>query len=389
MVDGLGWHVTANVQPFSKDVTDTNAARLYYKRCWLRPYEVRWQAWTLCSAGLRDEMVQVLGRYHRESGPKSDVIALGYIKDWFSDQQMTNLNGLSDLDLQMARAIPEPTLLKVNSLFPFVYASMRSAERARALEQLFWQNPDCSLEERIITGYIAGGDFNSAKRFYRQIRKIIDFDVGFSNNSGQQLWMIGFLQGDEDLMKTVLADCDTGSYIAMLTAYWNCAAHEDYPGMTEQADAIVDRYESDQGPQSTGRLLKGFLPLIPALKDKNDPGHQQALDYFGKAKTGLVLRSILILKYKLSTEDAISFLGGRETDLYRRLLILYLLNDPVQYKEAYLEFNRNTSSDAAWVIAAWFRAKLLNEPDSPAETNLKIPDVKTIKSAVLERLNSQ
>ncbi|MGA9777336.1 MAG: hypothetical protein WBS33_03595 [Verrucomicrobiia bacterium] len=136
------------------------------------------------------------------------------------------------------------------------------------------------MEERIITGYIAAGAFDSAKRFYLEIRKLLDLGVGFSNDTGPQLWTIGFLEKDENLMSTALKDSDTGSYMAMLTAFWNFAAHDDSQGMEQQMDELTERYESQEGPESTGRILKGFVPLIPALKDPNNPDHKKGAGLF-------------------------------------------------------------------------------------------------------------
>lgn len=388
MVDGLGWMVGANVQPFSKDMNDTNAARLFYKRCWLRPYDVRWQAWTLCCAQQRDEMVQLLKQYHQECGPLSDIVSLEYIRDWFTESQAERVNGLIALEDQLADSIPVPIPLKINALYRDRYADMSNLDRARELEKLFWQDPDSGLEERIITSYIAAGAFDSAKRFYLEIRRMLDLGVGFSNNTGPQLWTVGFLEKDEKLMRTALEDSDTGSYMAMLTAFWNSAAHEDSQGMEQEMDELIDRYESQQGPDSTGRILKGFVPLIPALKNPKNPDHEKALDYFGKSNKGLVLRVILILKYGLNKDDAIRFMGGPETDRFSHIVILYLQNDSNHMREALLDFNKTTSSDSAWVTATWLACKLLNPPDRTADQDLKTAGAQTIRAAVLEKLQT-
>lgn len=388
MIDGLGWMVGADVHPFSKDMNDTNAARLFYKRCWLRPYDVRWQAWTLCCAQQRDDMVQMLKQYHQECGPLSDVVSLEYIRDWFTQSQAGRVDGLTALEEQLADSIPVPIPLKINALYEKRYAHMSNLDRAREFEKLFWQDPDSGLEERIITGYIAAGAFDSAKRFYLEIRKLLDLGVGFSNNTGPQLWTIGFLEKDENLMITALKDSDTGSYMAMLTAFWNFAAHDDSQGMEQQMDELTERYESQEGPESTGRILKGFVPLIPALKDPNSPDHEKALDYFGKSNKGLVLRVVLILKYGLTKDDAIRLLGGPETDRFRHVVVLYLENDSSDMREAFLDFNKNSSSDSAWVIACWLAHKLLDPSGTITDQDLKTPGAQTIRAAVLEKLKT-
>jgi hypothetical protein len=389
MVDELYSMVGVDIQPFSNNMNDTNEARLFFKRCWLRPYDVRWQAWTLCYAQQRDEMVQLLTRYHQECGLLSDVVSLEYIRDWFTQIQAEQVKGLTALENELADAIPVPIPLKINALYYQRYAHMSNLDRARELERLFWQDPDSGLEERVITTYIAAGAFDSAKRFYLEIRKMLDLDVGFSNNTIPQLWTIGFLQKDENLMNLALADGNTGSYMAMLTAFWNYAAHEDDKGMEQEMDDLIQRYESEQGPESTGRVLKGFVPLIPALKDPKNPDHEKALDYFGKSDKGIVLRVILILKYGLGNDDAIRLLGGPETDRFRHVVILYLLNNANQMAQAFYDYDSNATSDSGWVIASWLHYKLLHPSMIIEDKDLKLQGAETIKAAVLEKLKPQ
>ncbi|MDB6040369.1 MAG: hypothetical protein JWM99_4210, partial [Verrucomicrobiales bacterium] len=57
------------------------------------------------------------------------------------------------------------------------------------------------------------------------------------------------------------------------------------------------------------------------------PKHEIALHYFGRSANWTTLRWIFCEQFKLTPEDAIQFLGGRETDLYRRALICYLDKD--------------------------------------------------------------
>ncbi|HTY87538.1 MAG TPA: hypothetical protein VMB80_08745 [Candidatus Acidoferrum sp.] len=387
MVDDLGGRVGVDIQPFSKDMNDTNAARLFFKRCWLRPYDVRWQSWTLCYAQLQNDMVQLLTRYHQECGPLSDFISLVYLADWFTPEQLARVNGLKALRKTLAEAIPVPIPLKINALYDDKYSKMPNLERAREYERLFWTHPDSRLEERIITGYIAAGAFDSAKRFYREIRTMLDLEVAFSNNTGPQLWAIGFLQKDENLMATALEDSNTGSYRAMMLALWNCAVHGDPQGMERQMDDLVERYESSSGSESNGRVIKNFIPLIPALQDPQSPDHQKALDYFGKPNTGLVLRTLLILKQGMNTNDAIQFLGGPETDRFRHVVILYLLKDKEHMMEALQDYDAHTSSDVSWVMANWM-ARQTVEPNARVEDkDLKLPGAKTIAQAVREELD--
>jgi len=131
------------------------------------------------------------------------------------------------------------------------------------------------------------------------------------------------------------------------------------------------------------------VPLIPALKDSKNPDHEKALDYLGKSDKGSVLRVILILKYGLTKKDAIRFLGGPETDRFRHVVVLYLQNDTSEMREAFDDFNRNSSSSAAWVIATWLAHKVLDPSTVIVDRDLKTPGAQTIKAAVLEKLKTK
>ena len=338
MVDDLAWRSVLDIQPFAKDITDTNGARLFAKRCWLRPYEVRWQAYSLARSGLCDEMIRLLQRYHSNCGLKSDVISVEYLQDW-SDKEIDAQPGLRDLKEQIVEGMVEPCGLQISALYRKKYATLGNAERAKAYESIFWQNPDSNLEQDILNGYITGGAWKSAKRFYTQARDVLSRDVGFSNWLTPQIWMLGFLTKDEDLMQLALEDSNTGSYAAMMTAVWHYTSHDELEKAERQLTELIDRYEPEQGPQSQGRMMKAFIPMIHALKDTKDPQHEVALDYLGKSQNGVILRWILIQKLKLSNEEAIRLLGGKETDRLRRLMVLYLQNENEDLlKNAFLDY---------------------------------------------------
>ena len=55
----------------------------------------------------------------------------------------------------------------------------------------------------------------------------------------------------------------------------------------------------------------------------------------------------------MTTNDAIQFLGGPENDRFRHVVILYLLKDKQHMLEALNDYDKNTTSDVAWVIANW------------------------------------
>jgi hypothetical protein len=393
MVDDLGWRVKINIQPFAKDTTDTNGARQFYRRCWLRPYETRLQAWALCKANLCGEMNVVLRRYHNEGGPKADMLALEWIQDWYSAKDLEMQPELKSLQEEMAEGMGDPTITQVKALYQKRYASLGNAARAEAYEKLFWQNPDCGLEQDILNGYIFGGAWKSAIRFYKQARETVSRDVGFSNFLTPQVWMMGFLDNDDDLMNLAFEDSDTGSYSSMITAVWHYTAHDQFDKVEQQLSELISRYESEWGPRSLGRTMKGFLPLIPALKDPKHPRHEETLDYFGKSDMAEIFRWILIRKYKLNSQDAIRFLGGKETDRLRRVLVLYLENERGQpIRDALTDYIANNPGNkgAGRPLACWAAGQTQNRPKEIVELDekdLKPADALSIRQAVLAKLH--
>jgi len=91
-----------------------------------------------------------------------------------------------------------------------------------------------------LNGYLVGGAWKSAARFYSQARAMVSRDVDFSNYLAPQAWMLGFLEKDEKLMRMAVEDSDSGSYLSMITQTWNCAAHGDYARMEKVVDDLID-----------------------------------------------------------------------------------------------------------------------------------------------------
>ena len=56
------------------------------------------------------------------------------------------------------------------------------------------------------------------------------------------------------------------------------------------------RYEPEKGKNGLALNMRGFLPLLKALRDPKDPKHGEALDYFGNSGNAENLRWILIQK---------------------------------------------------------------------------------------------
>ena len=383
LVDDVAWRVDVNIQPFAKDTSNPEAARLFHRRCWLCPYLVRWEAWSMAKASLSGDIIPLLRRYHEECGLKSDEITLEYFRDCWNTNDFEKVAGLRQLRTDIAKSMIDPTAIQFFALADEENSHLFPEQFGQRKEELFWRNPSCQLETAVVNSYISGGAWKSIKRFYRQSREVLPHDVSFSNCMAPKAWMLGFLTGDEDLMKLALEDSQTGSAAAMWTHIWHYAAHDRVEKMETQIDEMIERYESQKGPRSPGRMTKDFVRLMPALKDPQAPEHEAALDHFGKTETALGLRWILIQKYKLSPADAIRFLGGKETDRARHVMVLHLLNDKDHMREAIIDYQMSSENNlTAKVIANWAARQTLPEPVKIEEKDLRPAGAQSIQQAV-------
>jgi hypothetical protein len=370
LVDDIVWRIKVDMHPFAKDATDPAAAHLFQRRCWLRPYYVTWQAWAFCMARLRPEVVPHLRRYHEECGLKSDVYTLEYINDFDArDYEIPDWKGLRELKKEVAEAFPDPTSLQIRLLHGEPATKMYSEQWGQKYEELFWKNPDCGLEQQILVSYINGGAWKSAKRFYTEVRQVVDRDVGFSNFSAPLAWALGFVSEDEDLMRMAVQDSNSGSADSMWTLFWNAVAHDKLDQAEEQLSEMISRYYSRSGPKASARVILDFLPLVKALKDPKSPDYTKAMDYFGSSASGVVFRWILIEKYNLPPADAIRFLGGSDAD---------------QIRKAIVDFQQNSkNSGAARVLCQWTARQTLPVLLKIEEKDLMPPGAKSLTQAVL------
>ena len=174
----------------------------------------------------------MLRRFHAEGGQKSDEITVEYLNDW-KQAELSAQPGLRAFEQQLAEGMTEPTGIKVMVLRSKLYEKLDDGERAQTYEKIFWENPDANMEQSVLNYYFNAGSWKAAKRFYLQARETVSRDVGFSNWLTPKAWMLGFLSGDEDLMKTAAEDSSSGSYIAMITVIWDAIAHD----RIDEADA--------------------------------------------------------------------------------------------------------------------------------------------------------
>lgn len=388
-VDGIWWRCLPLANPFTVENTNAPvAAELFYKRVWVDPMAIRQQGWTICQAGHPEERDALFERAHKEGGPRSDVVTVEAIQDWFNNTQLQSQPKLKQIKSTLAHGFNEPCQLQTRALYSELYSSkqLSPGKRALAYEKLFWQNPDCGLEGDIFNNYVEGVCWKSAGRFYEQCREICAGDITFQNNVTPKAWNLGYLEGDEKLMDDAFEDSSSGSYHAMMTCIWHYFAHDQINKAEQQIDELILRYEPNGGPDSSGRMMKEFLPLLPALANKNDPHHEQALDHWGKSANAIILRWILIKKDKLPTDEAIRFLGGAETDVFRHVLITALQNDTAHINDAYGKYVYSNSESGGRVFTAWIWGHMLNIKKDITEKDLKPADAKSITQAVMDTL---
>jgi hypothetical protein len=293
----------------------------------------------------------------------------------------------SELKYELAEALPQPTPLYVRSVYDRKLRGMSNLERAREVERLYWKNPDSGLEERVFRNYVVARAFKSAKRFYSQARPNLIDPVEFSNVMGKPAYVTGYLLGDREMQRMAMQDSRSASASDMTLHIWDAAIRGNVEELERQAQEMVDRYESDDPPNSRGRRLLKFLPLLPALRDAKHPDHERALQFFGKDDAWLILRWFWIEKHKLSPQDAIVFLGGRETGLFQHVLICYLDKDAPAMLDALNKFNASrTAIDECTVLAMTLYGRLHDPTSEVEDVDLKPEGTVSVRELVQAKL---
>ena len=390
MVEGFQHRVGFSDHPFGPKSSDLPGAQLFVKRFWLRPADFEWQARTLWDADAGDQVPDLVDALAREAGALGAVHVLHYY-DSIDESEFKNVPRGQEQKTFLAEKLPQPSMLYVRCLYQSKFAHLNNFERAQEIEKLFWRNPDFSgLEDRVFRGYAAACAYKSATRFYKQARPFFNDPVSFSATTGKKAWVVGWCIGDEELCRMALEDSRSASYSDMMMAMWDAAAHEKWPALKEAVEKLVNRYETENGNNSAGRKLLRFMPLIPALKDPKHPEHTEAIRYFGKDDVWIVLRWILIQKLQLSTDDAVTFLGGEENLPLQKLLIYALQKNQTQAREAFDRFNGGRSRiDELTVLGAFVYEQLRSDKQSNDEVDLKPKEVISIRAAVAQKLSER
>jgi hypothetical protein len=389
MVDGFFQRVGWNPHPFDTKGSDLDSARLFVKRSWLRPRDFEWQARTLWDAKGVADIPELANALREEGGCHAAVPILNYLVSLGADAQR-EIPGADDLKLALAETLPQPSNLYVRAVYDRKFKNLENFERAQTIERLYWQNPDSGLEDRVFRNYVVVNALTSAKRFYTQARENLLDPVGFANGMGKTAYMVGYVLNDSAVRKMALEDSRSASYSDMVINIWDAAVRDNLKELEQTAHELVERYEEDKGANSQGRQLLKFLPLVPALRDARNSSRQEALRFFGKSESWIALRWIWIEKFKMPAEDAIALLGGRENDLFRRVLICYLEKDPAKTLEALNAFSASRAYiDEKTALSTYLYYCLRKNLPKRDESDLKPSGVVSTRQAVLAKLKSK
>lgn len=386
-IDGENGEWVVYDRSFNAD-KKTNAL-LWVRRGWLRPAFLLHQGCELFFSGARDAIAIELGRMQGEGGPQVDSGELSFFAYGLRPSGAKTSPGSDELRLKLLAGQAEPSAASYAASWG-KYEELPPFEAAQESEKLFWRRPGSDLPyDQIFSDYVRAHAYESARRFYKQSEDVASDSVGFSNSMGPQRFTLALLENDEAAMKEALNASSSGSYSDMVVNMVAAAAEGDFKALAAQVDECLDRYPpQDEAKGDMMTMLKGFLPLVPALKDASSADHAKALDYFAKYSQWPTLQWVFIRGANLPVEQAVRFLGGKDTDVERRMLVAYLLKDREMFTKAYDEIDSSNKrggkkwSTMAFVVAHYLRNDLLAVPTPAAQVDLKPPGAESVLQAL-------
>jgi peroxiredoxin len=341
----------------------------YARRCWLWKMINCCQVEALSKASAKpEEFAELLTRIEAEGGMLSDSRALAAIYSNIRAPMRSSVPGIAQLEEKLIAELPSAFTNCAGRLW-HKFALNGKAESwfryAQELEKLGWS---LGLPVRywdVFTAHLQSAAWDSFKRYYRQVRPFVTDSVQFSNGTGPRAWTLGWLTGDRDLMETALRDSQTFSYSSLVLMTTAALEAEKYERARELIEACIERYESDEMQVQ----MRDFLPLIPALKEKQHADHERALDYFKEITKWPTAQWVLLKTCKLDTEDSVRFLGGDNTGPERALLVAALRGDKAKFAQLYAAADMRKFPMMGFVLIHYLRAELLgikppeNQPD--------------------------
>ncbi|MGD0016829.1 MAG: hypothetical protein ABSC38_04860, partial [Verrucomicrobiia bacterium] len=288
---------------------------------------------------------------------------------------------------KLAEQLPQPTKLYMNAVWQKEFAERPLLDTARELERLYWQNPDCGMEDWVFLYYAKAGAFDAARRFYLEARENLLDSVTTSHVLGHYAYLVGYLKNDASLCEMALEDSRSGSAGDMQLHIWDAAIRDDRKELKKQVDEMFERYDREKGPKSRSARLQQFLPLLSALANASYPKHNRAISYFGNDPDWVILRWLWIEKFKLPKDDAIAFLGGRETDAPRHVMVCYLDGDTARTQLAAEALMHKLGISAEQcILVRLLSMRLSKDVKEPNVPDLKPKGASSARAAVLARL---
>lgn len=385
LVDGLQWRVGWSPNPFA-DASRINAD-LFMKRGWMRPMDLDWQVRSLWDDGKTNEMASLFEYQANEGGAMAAAYALTYFGS-LSKEAMQEVPNASILAKRFTAKIPYVTAHYFPVFYDTLFKGRNNCEVAMRMEKVYWTHPESQLEAQVFRNYAVAGANKSASRFYLQARPFFQrlSPVKLGNVLGRNAYLFAYATGDRELRKAALEDSDSASHTDMRMHVWEDLIEGDFRKLGKGIDEMIERYGEGSRPDSPDRKLQAFVPLLGALQQANHPRHEEALRFFAGSKVEPIFRWICIEQFKLPPNEAIQFLGGRETDLFRRALVAYLEKDLNGMLGFINKYGASAGPNGESILLMQLFIRLKGDKPPCPETDFKPKDVQSLHGVIDEML---
>jgi hypothetical protein len=234
--------------------------------------------------------------------------------------------------------------------------------------------------------YLLAGEFPAAKRFYDEAMTLPYDAVTYSVRMDSPRWTLAMFERNKQDMKRVLEENETGSARDFVVRINHALIQENYALAEQIALEGIERYGAGKpGAPSLLEIIRRVLTLREALAKPDHPGHSHAVGYLVHVTKLTTTQWILIQNLKLSTQDAITFLGGEKAQGLRKLMILYLRKDADGFDRLLMNADADLLSVAA-APAGWMRADLRKTKPVLKPDNMRPPNAEPIEERVIAAL---
>src|SRR5258708_7855676 len=116
LVDGLFQLVGFSAPPTDTESVTLAGARLFVKRCWLRPRQLEWQVRALWDGGAPQDIPELIQAIQAEGGSLAASEALAYLSS-LGTEALRQVPQAAELKYSVAETLSEPTAVKVRAVF--------------------------------------------------------------------------------------------------------------------------------------------------------------------------------------------------------------------------------------------------------------------------------